>query len=120
MTILIKNGMLVDGVSEMGAAKDILIQDRYIVQKDANISQKADCTVDADGCLVMPGLVDFHTHVFEGGSDFGFNPDLVLSTGVTALVDMGTSGYGNFEAFHRGISARNVLATSFVVSTCTI
>lgn len=114
MTILIKKGILTDGVSEMGAAKDILIEDGYIAEKGAEISQSADYTIDADGCLVLPGLIDFHTHVFEGGSDFGFNPDLVLSTGVTALVDMGASGSGNFEAFHRAVSARTMETAAFL------
>ena len=31
--------------------------------------------VDADGCVVVPGLIDIHAHVFEHATVLGVNPD---------------------------------------------
>jgi predicted amidohydrolase len=57
-------------------------------------------TIDASGCYVIPGLIDFHTHLYEG-SGFGLNPDLLLSTGVTSAVDAGSTGVSAFDYFYK-------------------
>ncbi|WP_157553118.1 amidohydrolase/deacetylase family metallohydrolase [Jiangella gansuensis] len=55
-------------------------------------------TVDADGALVVPGLIDLHTHVYLGSARLGVNPDKTAArSGVTTWVDAGTSGAGTFE-----------------------
>jgi dihydroorotase len=58
--------------------------------------------VDASGCLVLPGLVDMHTHVFAGGGFWGTDPlALAWRSGVTTWVDAGSAGAFNFDAFRR-------------------
>ena len=34
-----------------------------------------DKEIDASGCLVVPGLIDFHVHVYEHCTQLGVNPD---------------------------------------------
>jgi len=46
---------------------DVLIEDGRIVEIGAGLS--ADTTVDADGLIVLPGLVDLHTHLREPGRE---------------------------------------------------
>jgi dihydroorotase len=46
---------------------DILIDDGRIVEIGAGLS--GDTTVDADGLIVLPGLVDLHTHLREPGRE---------------------------------------------------
>lgn len=54
--------------------------------------------IDADGCLVVPGLVDLHTHVYVGSARLGVSPDKTAArSGVTTWVDAGTAGAGTFE-----------------------
>ena len=49
--------------------------------------------IDAAGCLVTPGLVDLHTHVYVGGSELVIPADEVCSvSGCTTVVDAGTAG----------------------------
>ena len=32
-------------------------------------------TIDASGLVLVPGLVDLHTHLYEGVSHYGIEPD---------------------------------------------
>lgn len=50
-------------------------------------------TIDARGLLVVPGLVDLHTHIFHKVTYWGINPDPVASvSGVTTWNDAGSAG----------------------------
>src|SRR5690606_28514128 len=56
--------------------------------------------IDAAGALVLPGLVDMHTHAYWGGTLLGVNADkLGPRNGVTTWVDCGSSGAATFEGF---------------------
>ena len=65
--ILIKNGFIV--LDNKLIKKDILIENEFIKKIDTQI--ECDCeTVDASGCLVMPGAVDVHVHLREPGFEY--------------------------------------------------
>jgi dihydroorotase len=63
-------------------------------------SLSAPSIVRADGLLLTPGLVDLHAHVFAG-QDLGVAAAELLPTGVTTVVDAGSSGADLYRAFHR-------------------
>jgi dihydroorotase len=59
-------------------------------------------TIDCTGKLIVPGLIDFHVHVFPGVSHFGVDPDeTCLARGVTTVLDFGTAGGLVFDGFRR-------------------
>lgn len=59
-------------------------------------------TIEASGCLLVPGLVDLHTHLYSGVSHYGIDPDLnCLARGVTTAVDAGSAGAQTFPGFRR-------------------
>ena len=106
--ILIKNGHVFDAKNNLDAISDVSIADGKIVQVAPSISDKhAKKVVDATGLYVLPGLIDPHTHVFVGprAGKFanGFNSlspdDFSFKSGVTTVVDAGTSGWLNFPLF---------------------
>lgn len=74
-------------------------------QKDNTISvliqsDQQDKLVGTENLWAVPGLVDIHTHVFPGCAAIGSPADTVgVSTGVSAVVDAGSSGWQNFERF---------------------
>lgn len=71
----------------------------------------ADTEYSATGQMLLPGLVDFHTHVYWGGTPLGINPDKLASlTGVTTWVDMGSAGAGNFEGLYYHVLKRSELS----------
>ena len=106
--ILIKNGHVVDTTVGLNAKKDIAILGDKIVNID-NVAVNARHIVNAEGCYVFPGLIDYHTHIYYGGSEFAVDPDLMLPSGVTSAVDTGTCGYANFEVFYRNIITNSLL-----------
>ncbi|MDT0178977.1 dihydroorotase [Microbacterium sp. ARD31] len=61
-TTLIR-GARIDG----GIAADILIRDGVIAELGSGLSGAGARTVDADGLIALPGLVDLHTHLREPG-----------------------------------------------------
>ena len=59
-------------------------------------------TIDASGLVLVPGLVDLHTHVYAGVSHYGIDPDAhCLRRGVTTAVDAGSAGAQTFPGFYR-------------------
>lgn len=54
---------------------------------------------DVAGRVVLPGLVDLHTHIFRG-QEAGVDPDTIgAATGVTTMLDAGSAGGHLFDAF---------------------
>lgn len=80
MTLLIKNGTVIDPASKTEAESDILIENGKIVKINKTITEKADKTVDAKGCFVMPGFIDLHVHL----RDPGFEEKETVVTGAKA------------------------------------
>jgi len=66
----------------------VAIAQGRIAAVEANISGDAAETIDARGKLVVPGLIDIHTHAARTSD----GPALCLADGVTGLIDAGSQG----------------------------
>lgn len=69
MTILIKNGRVIDPANNIDTEQDILLKNSKISKVAKNIQAQADQTIDAKGKIVMPGIVDMHVHLREPGRE---------------------------------------------------
>jgi len=67
--ILIKNGNVIDGISDKPKKLDILIDGEKIVDISEKIDLKSAITIDASGLYVAPSLFDIHTHLRIGNGD---------------------------------------------------
>lgn len=52
-----------------GEARDVVIRDGVITEVCEVGSGRGDLLLDAEGCIVLPGLVDLHTHLREPGRE---------------------------------------------------
>lgn len=80
MRLLIKNGRVIDPASKTDAVSDVLIEDGKIVKIEKEIKEKAEKTINAKGCFVMPGFIDLHVHL----RDPGFEQKETVVTGAQA------------------------------------
>ncbi len=62
---MIRGGRVVDRDGDRVA--DVLVRGGRVVEVGTGLS--GDETLDADGCVVAPGLVDLHVHLREPGSE---------------------------------------------------
>src|SRR5216684_3222120 len=106
--LLLKGGHLIDGKNKTSAIRDVAISGGKIAEVAARIDPaKARKVVNVAGLYVTPGLVDIHVHVYAGtgqrGAYSGDNsvyPDgFTFRSGVTTVVDAGSSGWRNFPDF---------------------
>lgn len=67
MSILIKNGRVIDPDTKTDEVLDMYIEDDKIEAVGKDLEQEADTVVDAEGCYVMPGLIDLHVHLRDPG-----------------------------------------------------
>ena len=67
MTILIKNGRLINPSENLDKVMDIFVEDGIIKEKAESIEKQADTVIDAAGCYAMPGLIDLHVHFRDPG-----------------------------------------------------
>lgn len=112
----IKNGHVIDPLRGIDKVEDIFINGSKIVDAPDGTTGEVSREIDAEDCLVLPGLIDFHTHLNRGHSDFGIHPDLMtMPNGITSAVDAGSSGSANFEGFYKDVvCASELTIKSFV------
>lgn len=87
MTILIKNGHVLDPVTGKDGICDVLIDGDRITKTEENLNVEADKVLDASGCYVMPGFVDLHVHLRDPGLEY----KETLTTGGRAAVKGGVT-----------------------------
>jgi dihydroorotase len=109
--LLIKNGKIFDPLTKQFQKGDITVSNGRVAQIAPDITGgDAKEMIDASGLIVTPGLIDFHVHIFYLVHRISIHPDrLVPRAGTTTMVDGGSSGAGNFEAFREFILRKSKL-----------
>ena len=99
--ILLKGGHVIDPKNGIDSPMDVAITDGKILRVAENISETdARRIVDASGYYVTPGLIDLHGHLFHQEVTRAIKPDVfTFRSGITTIVDGGTSGWRNFPLF---------------------
>jgi len=69
MTILLRGGRLVDPAVGLDEVRDVLIEDGRIAEIGTDLSAKGATVVECAEKVVVPGLVDVHTHLREPGRE---------------------------------------------------
>ena len=102
MDFLIQNGNIFDPSAGRTIQGDIAIVDSKISRPQEGKTYRQ--VIDAEGCIVAPGLIDYHVHYFLHGSENGVNPDASsFCCGITTGVDGGTCGAGGYEMYRRSV-----------------
>src|SRR5258707_3606305 len=86
--LIVKGGRVIDPSLRIDAIRDVAIAGGRIAAGEASIAADAAETIDARGKVVVPGLLDIHTHAARVKD----GPTLCLADGVTGFVDAGSQG----------------------------
>jgi dihydroorotase len=106
--LLLKGGTVIDPKSNLTAVRDLAVLEGKIAEIAPDIpASKSRKTVNVSGLYVVPGLIDIHVHVYAGtgirnaySGDNSVYPDgFTFRSGVTTVVDAGSSGWRNFPDF---------------------
>jgi len=91
--LIIRGGRVIDPSLRLDSVRDVAISGGRIAAVEATIADEAAETIDARGKLVVPGLLDIHTHTARSAD----GPGLVLRDGVTGWIDAGTQGADHIQ-----------------------
>lgn len=92
MTLLIKNGIVVNPGDQSERRADLLVKDGVIAQITESFEGEADRVFDAAGAYCMPGFIDMHVHLRDPGltykEDIATGGAAALHGGFTTIVAM--------------------------------
>src|SRR5215468_10821605 len=102
--LLLRGGRVIDPASERDETADIVFGDERVTEIGRDLRASGAEIVDVRGLLVVPGLIDLHTHVYWGGTSLGIDAaDVARRSGTTTFVDAGSAGPGIFHGFRRHV-----------------
>ena len=113
--VLLKGGHVIDPRNGVDGVMDVAVAGGKVAAVRVGIDPgTARQVIDVSGLYVTPGLIDIHVHVFATtgargawAGDNSILPDgFSFRTGVTTMVDAGSSGWRNFEDFRRTVIDR--------------
>jgi dihydroorotase len=114
--LLLKGGHVIDPRNDINRRMDVAVTGGKIARVAETIAAtEAKKVVDVTGLYVTPGLVDIHVHVYTGPDvlaeytgDRSVPPDgFSFRSGVTTVVDLGSSGWRNFADFKARVIDRS-------------
>jgi dihydroorotase len=113
--LILKGGRIIDPSQGLDRLADIGFADGKIKKIASDLEpEKATDVRDVSGYIVVPGLIDLHTHVYWGGTSLGVDAEQCCrNSGVTTCIDSGSAGPGNFAGFRKHViepSAVRILA----------
>lgn len=109
--LLIRGGRLFHPETRSFTKADVAVSDGKILRMAPSLpGTQARKVIDAAGCIVSPGLIDFHVHCFKLVHRISIDPDeLAPRSGTAVMVDAGSSGALNFDAFREYVLTRSKL-----------
>ena len=91
--LIVKGGRVVDPSVRLDATRDVAIAGGRIAAVETNIAADGAEVIDARGKVVVPGLIDIHTHAARVKD----GPTLCLADGVTGFIDAGSQGADHIQ-----------------------
>ncbi|MEE9403256.1 MAG: amidohydrolase family protein, partial [Algisphaera sp.] len=84
-TLLIQNGRLIDPANNRDEITDVLLRNGKVAEIGRGVGPTDAATLNAEGCLVTPGLIDPHVHLREPGQE----DKETIATGAASAINGG-------------------------------
>ena len=107
--LLIKGGTVIDPSQNIHGPNDVAVENGKIALVAPNIpAEEATRVIDVAGKIVTAGLIDLHTHIYDGVNGNGVKADLGgVRAGVTTMVDAGSAGCDTFGGIPKHVIPNN-------------
>src|ERR1700730_16749355 len=107
--LILKGGRIIDPSQKLDQVGDVGFAGGKVAKIAPRLEPDGATDVrDVAGHIVVPGLIDLHTHVYWGGTSLGIDAeDFCRRSGVTTAVDTGSAGPGNFAGFRKHVIERS-------------
>lgn len=104
--LVLAGGRVLDERNGIDGIADLAISGGRIAAIGPGLAGKARRVRKVSGCLVVPGLIDIHTHVYHKATSLSVDPAMVARrAAVTTLIDAGSSGAGNYDGLRDYVMA---------------
>jgi dihydroorotase len=98
--LVLKGGRVIDERNGVDGLFDVAIKAGKIAAVAPSIDATGAKVRDVSGCIVAPGLIDIHTHVYHKATSLSVDPGFIARrSACTTLVDAGSAGAGNYDGF---------------------
>jgi dihydroorotase len=102
LDVVLRNGRVIDPARSIDAVLDVGFANGKVAALGSGLAGTVER--DVTDCIVMPGQIDFHAHVYWGGTSISIDGDrLAPLSGTTTWVDVGSAGPGNFPGFRKHV-----------------
>lgn len=106
--VVLKGGRVIDERNGVDGLFDVAIAGGKIAAVAPGIEPGKAKVRDVSGCIVAPGLIDIHTHVYHKATSLSVDPGFIARrSACTTLVDAGSAGAGNYDGFRDYVMAHS-------------
>jgi dihydroorotase len=109
--LVLRGGRVIDPSQKLDSIADVAFAAGKVARVGPRLDADGGTDVrDVSGRIVVPGLIDLHTHVYWGGTSLGIDAEEFCRTsGVTTAIDTGSAGPGNFAGFRKHVIERSAV-----------
>lgn len=106
--LVLTGGRVIDERNGVDGLFDVALKGGRIAAIGKGLAAGATRVKDVRGAIVVPGLIDIHTHVYHKATSLSVDPGLVARrSAITTLIDAGSAGAGNYDGFRDYVMARS-------------
>lgn len=104
--LVLKGGRVLDERNGVDGLFDVAISKGRVAAIAANIDPAGAKVRNVKGTVVVPGLIDIHTHVYQKATSLSVDPNMIARrSAMTSMVDAGSAGAGNYDGFRDYVMA---------------
>ncbi len=106
--LVLTGGRVIDARNGVDEVLDVAVGGGRIVAVGRELAARGARRRDVSGAIVVPGLIDIHTHVYHKATSLSVDPGMIARrTAGTTLVDAGSAGAGNYDGFRDYVMAHS-------------
>jgi len=104
--LVLAGGRVLDERNGIDSIADVAVSGGRIAAIGPGLAARARRVRHVEGCVVAPGLIDIHTHVYHKATSLSVDPAMIARrAAITTLVDAGSSGAGNYDGLRDYVMA---------------